>query len=45
MRVESSRDGFIWSQEYARGKPISKVIKVGPAGTRKGTKTSFPADP
>ena len=25
MRVESSRDGFVWSQEYARGKPTSKV--------------------
>ena len=45
MRVESSRDGFIWSQEYVRGKPTTKVIKVGPAGTRKGTRTSFRADP
>ena len=45
MRVESSRDGFIWSQEYVRGKPSTKVIKVGPAGTRRGTKTSFRADP
>ena len=45
MRVESSRDGFVWSQEYERGKPSTKVVKVGPAGTRKGTKTSFRADP
>ncbi len=45
MRVESARDGFIWSQEYVRGKPTTKVIKVGPAGNRRGTKTSFRADP
>ena len=45
LRVESSRDGFIWSQEYLRGKPSTKVIKVGPAGTRRGTRTIFRADP
>jgi DNA gyrase subunit B len=45
MRVESSRDGFVWSQEYVRGKPSTKVVKVGPAGARRGTKTSFRADP
>ncbi len=45
MRVESARDGFIWSQEYARGKPTTKVIKLGPAGNRRGTRTAFRADP
>ncbi len=45
MRVESARDGFIWSQEYVRGKPSTKVTKLGPAGTRRGTKTAFRADP
>jgi DNA gyrase subunit B len=44
MRVESARDGSIWSQEYARGKPLSKVKKEGPQGTRRGTLTSFRAD-
>jgi DNA gyrase subunit B len=44
MRVESARDGSIWSQEYERGKPRSKVKKEGPQGTRKGTLTSFRAD-
>ena len=44
MRVESARDGYIWSQEYERGTPRSKVKKEGPQGTRKGTLTSFRAD-
>ena len=45
MRVESSRDGFIWSQEYARGKPTTSVKKIGPAQGRRGTTTLFRADP
>jgi DNA gyrase subunit B len=44
MRVESARDGSIWSQEYERGKPRTSVKKEGPQGTRKGTLTSFRAD-
>ncbi len=44
MRVESARDGSIWSQEYERGKPRHKVKKEGPQGTRRGTLTSFRAD-
>ena len=44
LRVETARDKFIWSQEYERGKPRSKVKKEGPQGTRKGTRTSFRAD-
>src|SRR4029078_11517756 len=44
MRVESARDGFIWSQEYERGKPRTAVKKLGPQGTRRGTTTSFMAD-
>src|SRR5687767_3299315 len=44
MRVESARDGSIWSQEYARGKPLGKVRKEGPQGTRRGTTTAFRAD-
>ena len=45
LRVESSRDGFVWAQEYERGKPKMKVTKVGPAHTRRGTRTVFLPDP
>jgi DNA gyrase subunit B len=45
MRVESARDGSIWAQEYERGKPTTPVKKIGPQGTRRGTRTSFLADP
>jgi DNA gyrase subunit B len=45
MRVESSRDGSIYSQEYVRGKPSTSVAKVGPSGGRRGTLTRFRADP
>jgi DNA gyrase subunit B len=45
MRVESARDGFIWAQEYERGKPKAAVKKIGPQGDRRGTLTMFRADP
>jgi len=45
MRVESSRDGGVWAQEYARGKPLGPVKKIGPQGDRRGTTTAFRADP
>jgi len=45
LRVESARDGHVWAQEYERGKPRTAVVKVGPQGGRKGTRTSFQADP
>ncbi len=44
MRVESARDGSVWSQEYVRGKPKTPVKKVGPSGGRRGTTTQFLAD-
>ncbi|MEA2653923.1 MAG: gyrase subunit, partial [Chloroflexota bacterium] len=44
MRVESARDNSIWAQEYVRGKPTGPVKKIGPQGTRRGTRTSFIAD-
>ena len=44
MRVESAFDGHIWAQEYMRGKPTTAVQKVGPQGSRRGTRTSFRAD-
>ena len=45
LRVESARDGFIWAQEYERGKPKMKVTKVGPSHARRGTRTVFMPDP
>jgi DNA gyrase subunit B len=45
LRVETARDGHIWAQEYRRGKPTTAVTKVGPQGTRHGTRTIFHADP
>ncbi len=44
LRVESARDGFVWAQEYVRGKPTMSVTKVGPSGDRRGTTTTFLAD-
>ena len=44
LRVETARDGFIWAQEYVRGKPTTPVVKVGPQGERRGTRTTFRAD-
>jgi DNA gyrase subunit B len=44
MRVESARDGHVWTQEYERGKPKSPVKKLGPQGSRHGTTTAFMAD-
>jgi DNA gyrase subunit B len=44
MRVESARDGNVWSQEYERGKPKTAVKKEGQQGARRGTMTAFRAD-
>ncbi len=44
MRVESARDGSVWSQEYERGKPKTAVKKIGPSNGRRGTTTQFRAD-
>jgi DNA gyrase subunit B len=45
LRVESARDGGVWSQEYSRGIPTGSVKKIGPQGDRRGTTTVFKADP
>jgi len=44
LRVETARDGSVWAQEYARGKPTTPVKKIGPSGGRHGTQTMFRAD-
>ena len=45
LRVETARDGGVWTQEYARGKPLGPVKRIGPQGDRHGTRTRFRADP
>ena len=45
LRVESARDGSVFMQEYERGKPRASVKKLGPQGDRRGTLTTFRADP
>jgi DNA gyrase subunit B len=44
MRVEVFRDGFEYFQEYERGKPKTKVKKVGKT-KRRGTTVIFEPDP
>src|SRR5919201_7122643 len=44
MTAEVQRDGFTWSQEYARGKAASKLRK-GKATQRHGTTITFWPDP
>ena len=43
LTVEVRRDGFLWTQEYERGKPISELTK-GPATNQTGTTITFLAD-
>jgi DNA topoisomerase IV B subunit len=44
MTAEIRRDGALWEQKYERGKPVTKLRKVGPArGT--GTSITFRPDP
>ncbi|QQG42833.1 MAG: DNA topoisomerase (ATP-hydrolyzing) subunit B [Candidatus Giovannonibacteria bacterium] len=44
MRVEVCREGEQWAQEYQRGKPKTKVQKVGRC-PRNGTAVTFDPDP
>jgi len=44
LRVEVCREGELWMQEYERGKPKSKVKKIGKCG-QTGTKVIFSPDP
>jgi DNA gyrase subunit B len=45
LRVETARDGKVWTQEYERGKPTGPVRLVGPSKGRHGTDTVFLPDP
>jgi DNA gyrase subunit B len=44
MKAEVCRDGQQYEQEYAKGRPITKIKKVGKCKGR-GTKITFEADP
>lgn len=44
LRVEVERDGFLWVQEYIRGKPITKIEKKNKTD-KTGTTVIFEADP
>jgi len=39
--VEIKRDGNIYSQEYSRGKPVTKLKIIGKCGQETGTKITF----
>src|SRR6266542_1298926 len=45
LTVEVARDQQLYRQSYRRGKPITKLEKVGRAPNRRGTKVSFTPDP
>ncbi len=44
LRVETARDGKVWTQEYERGKPTGPVRLLGPSKGRHGTDTVFMPD-
>jgi DNA gyrase subunit B len=44
LKVQTAREGKVWGQEYARGKPTTPVRAIGPSGGRTGTTTEFMAD-
>jgi len=43
-KAEINRDGFVWTQEYNRGKPTG-VVKKGEKSKKTGTTITFQADP
>ena len=43
LKLEIRRDGQVWFQEYARGKPKSRLVAVGNSD-RTGTKVTFKPD-
>ena len=44
MTVEVARDRMLYSQAFSRGKPFSKLEKMGPAPNRRGTRVHFLPD-
>src|SRR5579863_7780055 len=44
LEVEVARDRVLWKQNYARGKPTTKLINGGPVHNRRGTSIRFKPD-
>ena len=44
LKIEVIRDGKLWSQNYTRGKPATKLKDCGPKHKRKGTSITFTPD-
>src|SRR6267378_1602513 len=45
LSVEVARDRKLWTQEYSRGKPKTKLKDLGPVQNRRGTMVRFHPDP
>ncbi|HYM02300.1 MAG TPA: DNA topoisomerase IV subunit B, partial [Stellaceae bacterium] len=45
LSVEVARDRKLWTQEYSRGKPTTKLKDAGPVQNRRGTAIQFHPDP
>ncbi len=45
LQVEVARDRTLWKQDYARGKPVTKLVNAGPINNRRGTMLRFHPDP
>ena len=44
LKISISRDGFVWEQEYSKGKPLYDLKQMGAAGET-GTTITFQPDP
>src|SRR5579883_503091 len=45
LSVEVARDRKLWTQEYSRGKPTTKLRDLGPVQNKRGTAIRFHPDP
>jgi topoisomerase-4 subunit B len=45
MEVEVARERVLWTQSYARGKPLGPLHNAGPVQNRRGTSIRFRPDP
>lgn len=45
MEVEVARDRTLWRQGYARGKPVTPLVRAGSVKNRRGTSVRFHPDP
>jgi topoisomerase-4 subunit B len=45
LEVEVAREKTLWKQDYARGKPLTKLVNAGATPNRRGTLIRFIPDP